>query len=425
MKINTDKSKSSDSKDRRRLKVLISAYACEPGKGSEPGVGWSFSVEMAKYHDVWVLTRSNNRRLIEEELRKNPVEGLYFIYHDLNKLICWWKKGGRGVQFYYNLWQLSAVSKLRKKHDELNFDLSHHVTFVKYWAPSCLAWLDIPFIWGPVGGGESLPPGFSKECSLKGRLYEWLRSLARFIAELDPTVNYTAKRANKIYVTTKQSAEKVKKIGGENVEELFESGFSHTDIAQLSKIDFNSKTPLRFLSVGRLLDWKGFQLGLKAFALADIPNAEYWIFGDGPAHDKLVNLTKELKIDKLVKFWGMVDRSVVLEKLEKCHGLVHPSLHDSGGWVCLEAMAAGRPVICLDWGGPGFQVTDETGFKFYPTSPDLVVKELSAAMKNWVENVEFIHHKSIAARLRVKKNFTWSIKAEKLNDIYFELVKSE
>src|SRR2546430_4418443 len=41
----------------------------------------------------------------------------------------------------------------------------------------------------------------------------------------------------------------------------------------------------------------------------------------------------------------------------------HPSLHDSGGWVCLEAMAAGRPVICLDLGGPGYQVTEESGIK--------------------------------------------------------------
>ena len=56
---------------------------------------------------------------------------------------------------YYYLWQLTAIPKIRKHHKEVGFDISHHVTFVKYWAPSCLAWLDIPFIWGPVGGGES------------------------------------------------------------------------------------------------------------------------------------------------------------------------------------------------------------------------------------------------------------------------------
>jgi hypothetical protein len=38
------------------MKILISAYSCEPGMGSEPGVGWNIAREVAKYHEVWVLT---------------------------------------------------------------------------------------------------------------------------------------------------------------------------------------------------------------------------------------------------------------------------------------------------------------------------------------------------------------------------------
>ena len=52
----------------KKLKVLISAYACEPNKGSEPEVGWQWALQMARYHDVTVLTRSNNRAGIEKEL---------------------------------------------------------------------------------------------------------------------------------------------------------------------------------------------------------------------------------------------------------------------------------------------------------------------------------------------------------------------
>ena len=63
----------------KRLRVLISAYACEPGKGSEPGVGWNFSKEMAKHHDLWVLTRLNNREIIENELLENPTEELHLF----------------------------------------------------------------------------------------------------------------------------------------------------------------------------------------------------------------------------------------------------------------------------------------------------------------------------------------------------------
>ena len=64
--------------------------------------------------------------------------------------------------------------------------------------------------------------------------------------------------------------------------------------------------------------------------------------------------------------------------------LIHPSLHDSGGWVCLEAMAAGRPVICLDLGGPGLQVTEKTGIKVKastPTTPWQIWRRLSCGWR--------------------------------------------
>lgn len=53
------------------MKILLSAYACEPNKGSEPGVGWGWATELAKHHQVWVLTRDNNQPVIEEYLRLN------------------------------------------------------------------------------------------------------------------------------------------------------------------------------------------------------------------------------------------------------------------------------------------------------------------------------------------------------------------
>lgn len=69
-----------------------------------------------------------------------------------------------------------------------------------------------------------------------------------------------------------------------------------------------------------------------------------------------------------------------LEKLAEVDVLVHPSLHDSGGYVVAEAMAAGRPVICLDLGGPALQVAEETGFKIPATTPEQVVAGMAQAM---------------------------------------------
>ena len=55
----------------KKLKILISAYACEPDKGSEPGVGWNWAKQISRFHEVWVITRKNNRPSIEKELEEN------------------------------------------------------------------------------------------------------------------------------------------------------------------------------------------------------------------------------------------------------------------------------------------------------------------------------------------------------------------
>jgi len=70
------------------MKVLMSAYACEPNKGSEPGIGWNWVLETARLgHEVWVLTRANNRANIETELAKlPPIKNLKFLYYDLPPL---------------------------------------------------------------------------------------------------------------------------------------------------------------------------------------------------------------------------------------------------------------------------------------------------------------------------------------------------
>lgn len=82
--------------------------------------------------------------------------------------------------------------------------------------------------------------------------------------------------------------------------------------------------------MGRLIHWKGFHLGLRAFAVANIADSEYWIVGDGPKREELKLLAKELGVEDKVHFWGFLPRSETLQKLGESHVLVHPSLHDSG-----------------------------------------------------------------------------------------------
>jgi len=397
-----------------RLKVLISAYACEPQKGSEPGVGWNLALHMARYHDIWVLTRANNRPVIEAELESNPVPGLHFIYFDLPRWARFWKRGQRGVQLYYYLWQIGAYSAARKAHRRVGFDLVHHVTFVKYWAPSFLSLLEAPFIWGPVGGGESAPLKFWASFGVLGIVYELFRTVARWLEEHDPLVRLTAHRAHLALATTEDTATRLRRIGAREVKVLSQVALSQEEASTLGMLPVPENSTVRFVSLGRLIHWKGFHLGIAAFARSGLPDAEYWIIGGGPERGRLQRLAERLGVWNRVHLWGRLPRAEALDKLAACHVLVHPSLHDSGGWVCVEGMAAGKPVICLDLGGPAVQVTDGTGVKAPAENPDQAIAGVAAAMRRLALDPRLQESMGEAARASVRSEFLWPGKAQTL-----------
>ena len=66
------------------MRILAFAYACEPGRGSEPGAGWSWARMLAGLGETWVVTRANNREAIEAGLDGLPeADRLHFVYVDL------------------------------------------------------------------------------------------------------------------------------------------------------------------------------------------------------------------------------------------------------------------------------------------------------------------------------------------------------
>ncbi|MEL6499847.1 MAG: glycosyltransferase family 4 protein [Cyanobacteria bacterium J06623_1] len=405
------------------MKILMSAYSCEPGQGSERGLGWSVASEVAKHHQVWVLTRPDeSQEAIEAELESHPIPNLKFVYFTLpfwQDSLRWGQSGA--MQIHYYLWQIQAYFIARKLHQEIGFDVAHHVTFVKYSSPSFLSLLPIPFIWGPVGGGETAPKPFWQDFSLKAKIYETLRDSARRLGEFDPFVRVTAKNSAAIKATTKDTAERLQSLGVKQVEIISESSLTEAEIADLAQYQTKSDRPLRFISIGRLLHWKGFHLGLRGFAKANLPDAEYWLVGDGAERQRLEALAKELGIAAQVKFWGRLPRQETLEKLGQCQVLVHPSLHDSGGWVCLEGMAAKKPVLCLNLGGPGAQVTEATGIRVAPQTPEQVTTDLALAMKRLADNQELRQTMGTAGSQLVQEKYSLTARGRELSQLYTKL----
>ena len=402
---------------KERLQILLSAYACEPGRGSEPGVGWNTALESAKHHDVLVITRANNRTVIESWLEHNPVPGLRFAYYDLPKWAMWWKRGGRGVSLYYYLWQIGVYFVARRLLPTTKVDVIHHATFVKYWVPSFLSLLPRPFVWGPVGGADSTPRGFWADLSRSGRFYESARWIAQWIAEHDPFLRLTARRSAIALATTEATASRLKTLGAADVRILGAISLSqHT----LESINAGAQTSpdrqgsLRLISIGRLQDFKGFQFALRALAQAVNSDVEYWIVGDGPARRRLEDETSNLGIAERVQFLGQLTREEVLTKLGHSDVLVHPSLHESGGLVCIEAMAASVPVVCLDLGGPATIVTAETGIKIGADNPLQVVQDLTVAISKLDRDRALLSRMATASQARVEAEYRWEKKGGEL-----------
>lgn len=411
-----------------RLKVLLSAYACEPGKGSEPGVGWSWVHQVARFHDVWVLTRANNRAAIERALRESPLPGVQWIYVDLPPWARFWKRGTRGVQLYYYLWQLAAYRQGRAYQRRVRFDVVHHVTFGKYWVPSFLALLPVPFVFGPVGGGESAPLAFWRSYSARGILFDALRSAARLLALLDPFVRLTISRSAVALATTEQTAAKLKRLGARHVVVHTQCGMSQADIDRLSSQTAMSQSGrFRVIGIGRLLHWKGFHLTLRSFAefQRDHPNSELSIVNDGPERKRLERLARTLGITRNVVFTGQLPTLAdVHRKLMESHVLVHPALHEAFGNVCLEAMAAGKPVICLDLGGPAVQVTEATGFKVPANSVDKAVTGIAHALRRLADDDSLRVRMGQSAVARVAAEFDWDQKGMWLDRLYRDVTKT-
>lgn len=185
-----------------------------------------------------------------------------------------------------------------------------------------------------------------------------------------------------------------------------------------------SNNKFRVLSAGKLIGIKGFNLATKVFKLFSdkIPDAEFEIIGDGPELPRLKNLAQKLKIEEKVQFKNWLPRNEFLKELASCDVFLFPSLRDGGGAVVVEAMAASKPVVCLDIGGPGFHVNNECGIKITPHSPEQAVREMAEALEYLYYNKELRIQLGKAGREKAEKVYLWDRLGERLLKIYQEVL---
>jgi glycosyltransferase involved in cell wall biosynthesis len=182
---------------------------------------------------------------------------------------------------------------------------------------------------------------------------------------------------------------------------------------------------VRFVYLGRLVDWKAVDLLLEAYRKvvdgAGSLSLELDILGDGPERGALEAQAERLGLGNRVHFAGWVGSEEAAARMNRSHVFVLPSLRESGGIVLMEAMALGLPVIASRWGGPDVHVDDATGIRVDPSSRDAFIAGLAEAMLRLARAPALRAEMGRAARERVQVGYyTWDRKIDRTLEIYRE-----
>ncbi|MCP3391786.1 glycosyltransferase family 4 protein [Bradyrhizobium sp. CCGB12] len=383
-----------------KLKILLSAYACEPQKGSEPGVGWHWANELAKMgHKVCVLTRRNNRAAIEATLTLSAPQNLSFIYHDLPDWLMPLKKIA-GTHLYYSIWQRTALKSARRQHLVEQFDCAHHITFGSWRQTTHLHKLGIPLLVGPIGGAEMATLPLVRSLPLSAQISEGIRYFINLFGLLNPMLRW-ALRGARVISKTRDTQRWLAQIGVTS-EVSLEIG---VDTAAMVPIGGRDRTgPLRLIFVGRLLGWKGVLLAIRAVAQARAAGTEVTlvIVGEGKLRSHCERLVASLGAETFISLVGAKAQKEVFAMLSSHDVMLFPSMHDSSGNVVLEAFGHGLPVICLELGGPATLVDAEVGIVVSTSakSASEVISELAAAINRLASDHQLLDVLSEAARQR-------------------------
>lgn len=195
--------------------------------------------------------------------------------------------------------------------------------------------------------------------------------------------------------------------------------FNGIDLAETAERSSGAISGRYIAAVGRLQPVKGFDLLVRAFAQANLPeDVRLVIGGGGPELEKLRSLADELGVSERVVLPGWLDRSDVIDLQRGASIGVVPSRFESFGIAVLELWRAGTPLIATTHGGPPEFVRDQVdGLLIDPEDVPALARSLEEILGDRTRA------RSLAAAGAVRvRNFTWDRVADEYEAVYERII---
>lgn len=399
--------------DTQRLKLLLIASGCD---GMDVGEAWNsfqWASRLGQRHDVTLLTfRHRDRPSTVPQL-----PGVRVIeWLDL-PFVGRWERFNSMLKPGYIAFYIRARRWLKSRlRSGDTFDVAHQVTPASLRYPSPAAGLGIPLLIGPVGGGLDNPGGFESELR-SAPWYTKLRLLDEWRLRHDPLLRRSFASANCILCVTPNIKSLLGDLPSHEVELMSDNGVAELPPPRSQARE--NKKQFRILFVGRMIRTKGARDAIRSIAkLKDIEGLTFDVIGDGYDLSACKEETEKLGVSNVVKFHGRIPRKDIDAFYARADVFLFPSFREPGGIAVFEAMSHGLAMIVADRGGPGFVVDDACGIRIPVTDPEQFAAQIADAIRKLAAAPELVAAMGAAAREKVRLQFLWDMKIERIGEIY-------
>lgn len=415
------------------MNILVFAFQLHPTKGSECAVAWDYITSMSKFHKIHVIYGScegyheiGNTAYMEEYTKYNLIDNTKFIPFKPSFISKNYGYNAFETLFFYNEYKkyhkevYCFAKEYIKKH---NIDLIHYLGPIGYHEPGYLYNLDVPYIWGPIGGFSNinfrlLPGTFS----IKGGLNLIIKSLMNIIqCYSSRRLKHALKSASLVIASTTEAQKIIQKISPV----AHVSYLPENCIKELHQLNFEkfSAPIIRLIWIGRLDSNKGLSILLKSLSLLPKNSPiELNIVGDGPLEHKMIEYAKLLDIMHFIKWHGRIARDKIYELLDISHLHIITSLNDANTTVVWEAMSMGVPTLSLDHRGMHDTIDSHTGIKIPIISYKQTVKGIANQLINIINNPEILHRLAVGV-INTRDKYTWNNRVSIFNELYEKAIQ--